>query len=455
MKITYIRPSMFARRSSDAMEPLCFAVLKSLTPPDVETVLYDERLEPIPLDEPTDLVAMTVETYTARRSYQIAAEYRRRGVRVVMGGHHPTFLPHESLQFADAVVVGDAEGVWETVVGDAKNHRLEKIYRQDSFPSLDGSRPDRSIFKGKRYAPINTIQYGRGCKYHCEFCSIRAFYGSNLRQRPVNECVSEIKQVGRKHHFFVDDNIFVDIPKAKKLFEALIPLKIHWSCQVSIDIAKDRELLKLMQRSGCTTAVIGFESLNRNNLKQMNKAWSLKYGDYDTLIEMFRDAGMMIYGTFVFGYDGDTVDSFDRAVEFAIRNKLYLANFNPLTPTPQTPLLDRLQRENRLIYDRWWLEPEYRYGEAIFHPRGMTADDLTAGCYRARTQFNTTGSILRRAFDRRTNFRSPHRLGIYLLSNLISRREIHRKQNTTLGGPTPLEPREDAPNLVATGSPQP
>ena len=454
MKVTFIRPNMFEQRSADAMEPLCFAILKSLTPADVETVFYDERLEPIPYDEPTDLVAMTVETYTARRSYQIAMQYRRRGVNVVMGGYHPSFLPQEALQFADAVVVGDAEGVWTEVVNDAKNDRLREIYRQDQFPSLNGSRPDRSIFQGKRYAPITLLQYARGCKYNCDFCSIRAFYGTNLRQRPVGEVVAEIEQNGRKHIFIVDDNIFVDIPKAKQLFEALAPLKIRWSCQVSIDIAKDRELVKLMQRSGCATAVVGFESLNKDNLAQMNKAWNLRYGDYDTSIKVLQDAGIMIYGTFVFGYDEDTVDSFDEAVDFAIRNKFYLANFNPLTPTPRAPLLDRLRQENRLIYDKWWLESSYRYGAATFHPRRMTADELTAGCYRARSRFNRYGSILRRAFDRRTNLRSPYRFGLYLLSNLISRREIHSKQDALLGGPTPLEPKPHAPALVAIGGEQ-
>ena len=156
----------------------------------------------------------------------------------------------------------------------------------------------------------------------------------------------------------------------------------------------------------------------------------------------------------LFGYDEDTVDSFDRAVEFAIGKKFCLANFNPLTPTPKAPLLDRLRRENRLVYDKWWLEPDYRYGQATFHPRRMTADELTAGCYRARTQFNRYGSIFRRAFDRRTNLSSPYRFGVYLLSNLISRREIHAKQNATLGGLAPLEPRTDKLKPVTVGSDQ-
>jgi radical SAM superfamily enzyme YgiQ (UPF0313 family) len=431
---------MFENRSSDAMHPLCFAILKSQTPADVQTAFYDERLETIPFHEPTDLVAMTVETYTARRAYEIATEFRRRNVRVVMGGYHPTFLPGEALQYADAVVTGDAEEIWPTVVEDARAGRLQRLYRQDEFPSLAGRPPDRSIFRGKRYSPVTLVQYGRGCRYNCSFCSIRAFYGSNLRQRPVEEVVEEIKRLHCKLVFLVDDNIFVDIPKAKELFEALIPLKILWFCQVSIDITKDPELIRLMQRSGCISALVGFESLNRDNLKQMRKEWNLKYGDYAAAIKVLQDAGIMIYGTFVFGYDHDTVDSFDEAADFAIRNKFYLANFNPLTPTPGADLYDQLAKENRLIYDRWWLDSRFRYGHATFHPRGMTADDLTAGCLRARLRFNSYRSLLSRALAPRTNLRSPYRAGVYLLANLISRREILAKQNRPLGSCIPLEP---------------
>jgi radical SAM superfamily enzyme YgiQ (UPF0313 family) len=440
MKITFVRPNMQTTRSYDAMPPLCFAILKSLTPPGVETAFFDERLEGIRYDEPTDLAALTVETYTARRSYQIASEYRRRGVPVVMGGYHPTFLPDEALRFADAVVQGDAEGLWEQVVADASQGCLRRIYRGDRFPPLAGSRPDHSIFAGKRYAPIALIQYGRGCRYNCDFCSIRAFYGSNLRQRPVGEVVEEILRIGRRHVFFVDDNIFVDVPKAKELFAALVPLRITWSCQTSIDIARDRDLVKLMQKSGCMSVLVGFESLDAANLRQMKKGWNLKYGDYATAIRIFQDAGMMIYGTFVIGYDQDTVESFDAAVEFAIRHKFFLANFNPLTPTPRAMLFDRLKKEGRLIHERWWLDPTYRYGQATFHPRRMTAEELTAGCYHSRTAFNTCGSMARRLLDARGNLRTPRRAAIYLISNLISRREIHAKQGRHLGDPVALEP---------------
>ncbi len=440
MKITFIRPNLFEARSTDAMQPLCFAILKGLTPADVETSFYDERLEAIPLDEPTDLVAMTVETYTARRSYQLALQYRRRGIPVVMGGYHPTFLPDEAGQFADAVVIGDAEGLWPTIVDDARSGRLRSRYSQPDFPPLSGRQSDRSIFHGKRYAPVSLVQYGRGCRYNCNFCSIRAFYGANLRQRPVADVVAEIRRLRSRFVFLVDDNIFVDKAQAIELFEALIPLGIHWSCQVSIDIARDRELVRLMKRSGCINALVGFESLNPESLVQMRKSWNLKYGDYEDSLCVFQEAGIMIYGTFVFGYDHDTTESFDQAVDFAIRHKFYLANFNPLTPTPGADLYTELERESRLIYERWWLDPDFRYGHATFHPRGMTAEELTAGCLQARLRFNTVRSLWRRAWAPRTNLRSPYRAGIYLLSNLISKREILRKQDRQLGSSDELPP---------------
>jgi radical SAM superfamily enzyme YgiQ (UPF0313 family) len=440
LKITLIRPSMQGRRTSDAMQPLAFAILRSLTPSDVEVVAYDERVEAIPLDEPTDLVAMTVETYTARRAFQLAAAYRRRGVAVVMGGYHPTFLPDECSAFADAVALGDAEGVWPAIVADARQGRLRRRYEQQGFPALTGlPLANRSIFNGKRYAPVTLVQYGRGCRFNCEFCSIHAFYGNSLRQRSVRDVCEEIERGGHSYVFFVDDNLFVDVPRARELFEAVRSLGIKWFCQSSIDIARDRSLVRLMARSGCSSALFGFESLRSENLRQMRKGWNVKWQDFETSIGVVRDAGIMIYGTFVHGYDHDTVESFDDTVAFAIRHQFYLANFNPLTPTPGAPLYDRLASEGRLIHDRWWLDPSYRYGDATFHPRGMTADELTEGCWRARRTFNSAGSIARRFLDPQGALRTPRHAVQYLLSNVISRRAIHEKQGAALGGPETLD----------------
>ncbi len=188
-----------------------------------------------------------------------------------------------------------------------------------------------------------------------------------------------------------------------------------------------------MAQSGCISALIGFESLDPASLKEINKGWNVKWQSYDDAIQVFRDAGIMLYGTFVFGCDNDSAGSLDASVDFAIRNRFLLANFNPLTPTPGAPLYERMQEEGRLLHDRWWLDPDFSYGDATLRPKRMTAEQMTEACFAARRRFNTAGSILRRLLDPRTNMRTPFRAGIYLLANLISRREIYSKQSRALG----------------------
>ncbi|MFH1269172.1 MAG: radical SAM protein, partial [Planctomycetota bacterium] len=257
-RITLIRPNMTGVRSTDALEPLALAILAGMTPEEIEVELIDERLEAIRYDDSTDLAAISVETFTARNAYQIATRFRQRGVRVVLGGCHPTFLPKEALAYADAVVVGDAEGLWPEVIRDARAGRLKPVYRRSEPPALDGMRVDRSVFRRKRYAPVTPVQFGRGCRFGCDFCSIHALYGNTLRQRPVDEVVREIGEIGCRNVFFVDDNLFIDPARAEEFFRALRPLKIGWTCQVSIDVTRNTRLLDLMAQSGCHAVVVGF-----------------------------------------------------------------------------------------------------------------------------------------------------------------------------------------------------
>ena len=439
MRITFVRPNMIPGRAGDAMEPLVFAYLAGMSRERAACELYDERVETVPLDRETDLVAMTVETYTARRAYQLAMSFRQRGIPVVVGGYHPTFAVDEAIEHADAVVVGDAESVWPTLLDDVERGQLQRVYRGNTRHDLARLPVDRSIFIGKRYARLALVQYGRGCRYACDFCSIRAFYGDGLRQRPLAEVVDEIRRLERRHLFFVDDNLYATREQLAALCHALLPLGVRWSAQVSLDVARDDELLQLMRQSGCMAVIIGFESLSEANLTQMKKHWSAKLGDVLTLTKRLGDHGIMIYGTFVFGYDEDTVDSFDRSLDFAMKAKLFLANFNPLTPMPGTPLYERLDREQRLRYRAWWIDPSYRYGDAIFNPRGMSADELTAGCRRLRMQFNEYGSIAWRMLTRSALDPGTGNWWVYLLANFVSRREIYHKQGAPLGALVPPE----------------
>jgi radical SAM superfamily enzyme YgiQ (UPF0313 family) len=246
--------------------------------------------------------------------------------------------------------------------------------------------------------------------------------------------VSEIGELNSKYIFFVDDNLFANKKSLLRLLEALSSLNVRWSCQISLDVAQDDRLMKLLEKSGCQAGIIGFESFHPNNLRQMNKPWNLAQQDYGTAIEKLYAHGIMIYGTFVFGYDEDTPDSFEQCLDFALRRKFFLASFNPLTPFPGTPLYTRLKQEDRLIDDPWWLAKTYQYGQATFHPEKMSADDLAQGCFRARKIFTAYTSILQRSLNTKTNARTWRNVLLYFVANYINRKEIYKKQGAYLGG---------------------
>lgn len=439
MRLTIIHPCIGRRRGQRyirtwQMEPLPAATLAGLTPRDVEIRFYDDRMELIPFDEPTDLVALSVETYTARRSYQIASEYRRRGVPVVMGGFHATLCTDEVLRFAEAVVVGEAEAVWPAVIDDFRHGRLQRVYRAQQRPSLAGIQPDRSIFRGKRYLPIGLIEAGRGCHFRCDFCAIQAFFNSTQTRRPVDDILDEVREVAREKKliFFVDDNITSNMDQAKAFFRALAPLKVRWVSQASINAAHDEEFLHLIKESGCQGLLIGFESLSPENLKDMGKGFNMMRGGFEAALANLRRHGIRLYPTFIFGYDNDSESSFEETVAFAGHHRFYIAAFNHLTPFPGTPLYARLQREKRLRYEAWWLDEEYRYNIVPFWPRKMSPEAVRAGCVEARRRFFSWPSILRRSLDG-VNGGGLFMFWNFFLINAMFRAEVHERDFHPLG----------------------
>ncbi|MCI5223540.1 MAG: radical SAM protein, partial [Candidatus Electrothrix sp. AR4] len=378
-------------------------------------------------------------TFTARRAYALADRYREQGVPVVMGGFHPTFLPDEALGHADAVVRGDAEGSWEQLLADFQQGRLNKKYSGGNARSLDDFVIDRSMFKNKKYPPVEVIQYGRGCRFSCDFCSIHAFYQERQRVRSIRNILNElnglIQTSKKKLFFFVDDNLFASRDTLNALLATVQPLGIRWACQISIDSARDDALLDRMAEAGCMSVLIGFESLSSANLRQMGKSWNQAVGGssgYAGVVKKFHQRGMAVYGTFVFGYDGDTVETVQKTLDFALEARLEVANFNPLTPTPGTQLYQRLEREQRLLSPQWWLDPEYRYGDPIFIPKQMDPAEFAHQCFQAKKNFYSWPNIARRVLVPETGF-SWFRSGMVGLANIISRREIILKQHKRLG----------------------
>ena len=298
-------------------------------------------------------------------------------------------------------------------------------------------RIDRSIFAGKSYAPVDLVQYGRGCRFACDFCSIHGFYGHRVRVRPAVDVQRELEAiretVGRNRLlFFVDDNLFSNRENLTALLAAMRPLGLRWSCQISIDVARDPELLDGLAEAGCRYALIGFESLEPENLAQMRKRWNQVSGHYLDVVRALHRRGIGIYGTFVFGYDRDTPETIRRSLDFALEARLEIANFNPLTPTPGSGLYQRLAQEKRLLSPQWWLDPKYRYGDPIFIPRAMSPEMLAQECFEAKRRFYAWSSIARRVLGGDMPF-SGFCTAITAIANLISRREIYRKQGRVLG----------------------
>src|SRR5262245_9673579 len=197
MRLTLVHPAVGRRPGVNymrtwQMEPLPIAALAALTPKDVPIAFYDDRMEEIDFDRPADLVAIPVETYTAKRAYQIASEFRRRGVPVVMGGFHATLMTDEVKDYAEAVVVGEAEGLWPHVIEDARLGRLKPLYQSNSQPDLGAVRYDRSLFRGRRYLRIGLVETGRGCRFPCDFCAVQTFFQRTARHRPIDAIVAEI-----------------------------------------------------------------------------------------------------------------------------------------------------------------------------------------------------------------------------------------------------------------------
>ncbi|MEW5940809.1 MAG: radical SAM protein [Chloroflexota bacterium] len=435
MKLTLIYPGIGDYEDEARMEPLSVGALAGMTPPDVEVALYDDRMETIPYDEPTDLVGITVQIFSAKRSYEIAAEYRKRGAPVVMGGMHPTLIPEEVAQHCDTIFLNDAERLWPQVVEDARNGKLRPVYRGEPSVPQPETFTRFDLYKGKKYLPITLMQFGRGCPFVCTFCATSAYFDHGHHYREVERVVAEIARQDRKHIFFVDDNIVGDVKAAKALFRELIPLKIHWVSQASINMTHDRELMDLMARSGCLGHVVGLESIEQSSLRLMKKPQNMIGGfdSYQPQLEVLRDYGLQTWAAFTIGHDCDTPESIERTLEFALKNKFTFAAFNILLPYPGTPLYRQLQAEGRLLYDgKWWLHPDYRFNHAAFAPKHMTADKLTELTYHMRRTFNSPASIFTRAFDFKTNMRNPYRFGVYAIYNPIFRRETFKKQGIKL-----------------------
>jgi radical SAM superfamily enzyme YgiQ (UPF0313 family) len=435
MHITLIKPDFSGNRQKfylyvNRIEPLAIATVAGLIPDAFDIDFFDDRIEPILFDQKTDLVGITVDTYSAKRAYAIALEYRKKGVPVIMGGFHPTLVPNEAEKCADAIVIGEVENVMVELLDDFKNRMLKKRYQSTKPAALENIHPRRALFKGKPYPGISVVEFGRGCKYRCDFCSIHAFYNGRYRSRPIHAVLEEIQRLPNRNVMFADDNLVNGTKEIKELLHGMISLKKRWVGQVSIDVAQDEELLSLIRESGCIGLLLGLESLNNTSLAAMNKpANKQKYVD---ALQKIRTHGIMVNGSFVLGYDGDTIESLNEELDFSIKQRFIFAGFNHLMPHPGSAVYKRLESEGRLLYKKWWLEQEDYFGSVAFKPKNITPDELALIRYKSRRKFYSIKSIVYRWLDFTMNSRTFFNFLFFVISNIGMRRGHNKEELNSL-----------------------
>jgi len=401
MKIKFIIPrwpkNSFWDVISFKFPHLSTALLAAVTPAGHHVSIHDEGIAPLDFDQKCDLAAITAMTPLAPRGYEIAEEYRRRGVKVVMGGMHPTWLPQEAIEHCDAVVIGEADEIWEEVVRDAAKGELKRFYRQKARTDLARlPLPRRDLLDPRGYFFENTIQTTRGCPFDCEFCSVTAMYGGTYRTRPLEEVEKEIRSLRRAqaYIFFVDDNIVGNIRYARELFTMLSQYRLRWVSQGPITIAQDEELVRLMAQAGCHGMFIGFESLSAENLKLMGKKTN-KVEFYESGIKRLHDYGIGVHASFVFGYDYDEPSVFEQFLSFAHRTKIDGAFLPVLTPFPGTRIYHRLKEEGRILTEDW---SRYDMATVVFRPKKMRVEQLQEGFWWVNKEFYSMRSMARRIF---------------------------------------------------------
>ena len=403
--------------------PLGLGYLAAATPAECQIEFIDENVEEF-VPRKADLVAISIMTIQANRSYEICNIYRKMGIPVVVGGIHASMLPEEALNYVSSVVIGEAETLWPTVIDDFMNGRLKRIYKNDSFPSLKNMVIPRRDIYSKKYK-YDTIQTSRGCPFNCDFCSVSVFNGRQFRLRPVDEVIEELKTVKKKLVFFVDDNIIgfgrQNEERAMELFEAIIRSKVkkYWISQASVNVAKNDELLKLMKRSGCQGLLMGFESLEPQKLKEYGKSQNVKPNKtpeklYMDVIEKLHKQGLSVNGYFCYGYE-DTGQSIIDSLDFIVKAKLDVVNTPIIVPTPGTHLYEKLYDEIEFKdFPKDWNK---YLGQLVYKPKLESKEDFYKAYIVSAKKLISVKEILKRCLTTLLHSKSPFHALIFLLIN--------------------------------------
>ena len=358
---------------------LALTSVAAATPEGWTVAYWDENLlqGPPPSDATPEVVGITVHLTFARRAYELAAWYRSRGARIVLGGLHVLSCPDEAAPHADALAIGDGVQLWPRILRDAEEGRLEPVYRAMYDNAYrDDPPPRRDLVPRDAFLTTTSLIATRGCHNRCGFCYL-ATDGLFMpyRTRDVEQIAAEFVADGQPYAVFVDNNLGSKPEYLRRLCRALAPLEKIWSAALTIDVTDDPSLVREMALAGCTGVFIGFESLSDENLAAARKR-TPRTDDYARRVRILHDHGIQVNGSFVLGFDQDGPDVFARTAGWIEENRLECATFHILTPYPGTPLFAKLESEGRLLHRDWSL---YDTGHVVFRPKRMTEEELAQG----------------------------------------------------------------------------
>ena len=367
--------------------------LASFVPTNWHVIHIDEAVTPVDISLRVDLVGITFHTPSAFHVYRMAAQFRARGISVLLGGPHVTLMPDEAQQHADVIFVGEAEEFLSEFFMEFEEGRHKPRYVSVVAPTLDGVPMARKDLFHRRDFTAGRLFATRGCAYTCEFCTLVATYRRKFRRRPVAAVAEEYASFPGKVIIFWDDNLAIDREYAKAIFRAIEPHKKWWSCQASIHAGEDQEFLELAARSGCKQLFIGLESISQVSMNGAKKDFNV-VERYLTIIERIHSFGIAVQAGIVFGFDGDTDEVFCRTLDFLELAGVQNATFNILTPYPGTELYLRLESEGRIL-TRDWTKYNSR-DDVVYQPKLMSSETLLEGYRYANRRFYSPGSIFRR-----------------------------------------------------------
>ncbi|HEC88504.1 MAG TPA: B12-binding domain-containing radical SAM protein [Thermoplasmata archaeon] len=396
--------------------PLTLYCIASLTDERHELTIIDENYRRIKYSSSYDIVAISTFTSTAPHAYEIADEFRARGVKVVLGGYHPTALPYEAKKHADAVLIGEAEDTWKKILEDAERDELKPFYISPANNSFISS-PSPN-YNG--FFVMRGVEATRGCIYKCNFCSIsNSLMGCKFRKKPVEIVVKEIESIKCKGFVFYDSSLTLDIDYTKELFRKITHLNKKFACFGNADaLLRDEELLELSYNAGCVAWAVGFETVSPNTLKKIGKK-SNRIEEYGEIVKKINDYGMALIGSFVFGFDDDTSNTFNHTLNMLYRWNIDSVGVNILTPFPGTPLFKKLENEKRILTKDW---SKYDLYHVVFQPKKLTPQQIYDGINEIIENFFSLKNIIKKFFGK--NFRIVTKSA--LLYHLLSSKIVYR-----------------------------